>query len=73
MILTDMPMPEMTGMELMQSLHAIRSNIPVIICSGYSPHFQADKMMELGAAACLAKPILQRELLFTVRRTLDEA
>jgi len=36
LVITDMTMPEMTGIELLQCIRSIRPDIPVIICSGFS-------------------------------------
>ena len=34
---SDMTMPQMTGLVLVKKLKAVRSNIPIIICSGCTP------------------------------------
>jgi len=36
LVITDMTMPDITGIELMQKIRTIRSGIPVILCSGFS-------------------------------------
>nr|MBF0221891.1 response regulator [Desulfobulbaceae bacterium] len=72
LVVTDMTMPEMTGAKLSQKLMAVRPDIPVIICSGFSELIDAGKAEALGIKAYLKKPVSKRDLAETVRRVLDE-
>jgi len=57
LLITDQTMPEMTGSELVKELHAIRSDLPIILCTGYSNLINAEKAKDLGIAAFLMKPL----------------
>lgn len=66
-ILTDQTMPGMTGDALARAVLSIRPDLPVVLCSGYSEHYQLDDAQRDGIHAFLTKP-LDRE---QVRSLLD--
>ncbi len=68
LVLTDQTMPGLTGKELVAKLRARRSDVPIIMCTGYSEHLDEVKAMALGAAAFMPKPIDMRRLLDVVAR-----
>jgi len=55
--ITDQAMPEMTGIELIQSLHALRPGIPVLLCTGYSERLDKSSALQLGASHFFMKPV----------------
>lgn len=57
MIITDYAMPAMTGLELVDACLAIRKDIPIIICTGFSDHLDADIAREHGVNDLIHKPI----------------
>ncbi|WP_187274467.1 response regulator [Paenibacillus sp. N3.4] len=71
-ILTDIRMPNMGGLELIQSLkdHQIRAK--VIIISGYSDFDYAKKAIALGAFDYVLKPVEDQDLLCIVERCLTQ-
>ena len=71
LVITDMTMPQMTGVKLSEKLMAIRPDIPIIICTGYSALVDEEKAKELGLAAYVMKPINIREIAQTIRKVLD--
>ena len=71
LIITDMTMPNMTGVQLAQKLIAVRSNIPIIICSGFSEKIDAQKAKVLGISGYVMKPVVRRELAKKVREALN--
>jgi len=72
-ILTDMTMPEMTGDILAREMIAVRSDIPVIICTGFNESMSPAKSEALGIRAFLMKPLRIQELATTIRRVIGEA
>jgi CheY-like chemotaxis protein len=70
LVITDMTMPHMTGEKLAEQLINIRSDIPVIICTGYSERISKEKAGERGIKAFVMKPLLMRDLAKTVREVL---
>lgn len=73
LVITDMTMPHMTGDVLATKLMAIREDIPVIICTGYSEKITQQLLDRLSVKALILKPIIRNELLLTVRQVLDNA
>ena len=71
LVITDMTMPNMTGEKLAVELMRIRSDIPIIICTGYSEYISEEKANEIGIRAFIMKPLLMRDLANTVRKVLD--
>ncbi len=73
LVITDMTMPEMTGLQLSQKILQICPNMPIIICTGYTGLLTREKALALGAAEYLQKPVLKNDLLTTIRTVLDKA
>ena len=72
LVITDMTMPNMTGVELASRLKEIRFDIPIIICTGFSEVIDKDKAKNRGILAYIMKPILKDEIARTIRQVLDE-
>ena len=71
LVITDQTMPNMSGEVLYQELCKIRSNIPVIMCTGFSETFIRQKAEKAGIRAYLVKPVPLREMASTIRQVLD--
>jgi CheY-like chemotaxis protein len=71
LLITDMNMPEMNGAELIGKIRAIRQDIPVVLCTGFSELMNGNSTRALGAARHVMKPVTQRELNETIRNLLD--
>jgi len=71
LVITDMTMPDMTGVQLFEKLREIRSSIPVIICTGHSTLLDEEEAKRLGIDEYVMKPIAIRQLAAAVRRVLD--
>ncbi len=61
-VVTDIRMPEMDGLELIRNLLALHANISIIILSGYNDFEYARSALRLGAEEYLLKPVDQNEL-----------
>ncbi|MCF8074650.1 MAG: response regulator [Desulfotignum sp.] len=71
LVITDMSMPEMDGDEMCLAMRAIRSDIPMIMCTGFSAQMSEKIAQKKGFAAFLMKPVQLRDLARVVRRILD--
>lgn len=71
LVLTDLKMPGMDGIELMEKIHAQPTGIPVIVMTAYGAVESAVSAMQKGAADYLIKPIHFDELLLSLQRTLS--
>jgi CheY-like chemotaxis protein len=72
LVITDQTMPEMTGIELARELLNLRSDMPIILCTGYSYLVDAETARAAGITAFAMKPLTKREIAKTVRQVLDE-
>src|ERR1700746_2203737 len=57
LILSDINMPGMSGLEMLPKVKATRPNVPVIMITAYGDEATKKKGMALGAAGLLTKPI----------------
>ena len=72
LLITDMTMPGMSGMELVQETNALRPELPVIVCTGFNrkmPHQEWND--QNNVRQLLMKPLGFRELARAVRSALD--
>ncbi|HHW47137.1 MAG TPA: response regulator [Clostridiaceae bacterium] len=65
-LVTDIKMPEIEGLELIESLRQINPYLKTIIISGYDEFRYAQKAVELGAFSYLLKPIEEEDLINTL-------
>ncbi|MCI5146837.1 MAG: response regulator [Candidatus Electrothrix sp. AR3] len=72
LVLTDMTMPQMTGDELSRQMLALRSDLPVILCTGFSELIDEKRAADIGIYNLVMKPFTKRELAKTVRAALDQ-
>ena len=72
LVITDQTMPAMTGVELAREILAIRPDMPIIMCTGFSHLVDADKAKAAGIRAFAMKPLTKREIARTIRQVLDE-
>lgn len=73
LVITDMTMPKMTGDILTQKIHSLRSDVPVILCTGFSEIIDARKAKALDIDAFLYKPVVIAKLLETIRKVLNHS
>ena len=71
LVITDMTMPNMTGIELAQEIMRIRPGIPVILCTGFSESITPEKAKALGLKDFIMKPIIKNQIAEAIRRNLD--
>ena len=72
LVITDMTMPNMTGTDLAKELMSIRSDIPIILCTGFNEQIDEDRAKEMGISAFVMQPIAMRKMANTIRQVLDK-
>lgn len=70
LILTDLTMPGLTGLELSERVKVLRPDIPIILFTGYSDQVSKNAAVEAGIAEYCMKPISMRDLSTVVGRFL---
>jgi len=73
LVISDLTMPKMTGDVLAGELMAIRPDIPIVLCTGFSKRMTMEAAAEIGIRAFAYKPITREVLARTVRDVLDGA
>jgi signal transduction histidine kinase/CheY-like chemotaxis protein len=71
LVITDYTMPGMTGAHLARKLLKIRTDLPIIMCSGLSDSKTQGVSTRNGFSAFVMKPLTIEDLARTVRRVLD--
>lgn len=71
LLITDMTMPELTGVDLINKLGVEMPNLPIILCTGYNDQTKQELIQENDVAAFFIKPIDAKSLLKTIRTILD--
>lgn len=69
-VITDQYMPNMTGNQLAASLIKIRSDIKIIVCTGYIDEFNIENAIDMGICEFLLKPFDNCTLINAISRNL---
>ena len=70
LLITDLIMPGMNGIELIEKIVEIRSDIPVILTTGYDEHTLKRDAAKLGVRAIVKKPVFFSELIGVINSIL---
>ncbi len=71
LVITDLRMPKVSGMELIRHIRANFRDVAVIMVTGFASISSAVEAMQTGAQEYLAKPFTEEELLGAVGRAID--
>jgi len=70
LVLTDMKMPKMSGIELLDKLQQLQPDLPVIIMTAFGTVEKAVSAMKKGAFDYILKPFKNEEILVTIAKAL---
>lgn len=70
LIITDMSMPHMSGIELATKIIELRKDMPIILCTGYSEIINKEKAKAMGICEYLMKPVATDSLATAIRQAL---
>jgi CheY-like chemotaxis protein len=73
LVITDMAMPIMNGDELALRIIALRPDLPVILCTGFSEIIDESRAKSIGIREFVMKPIIKRNLAEIARNALDNS
>lgn len=71
-IISDINMPKIDGHQLMNKVHKIDADVPIILLTGFGDITMAVSAMRKGAYDFIEKPFNNEHLLDTVKRALDK-
>ncbi|MGC4074725.1 MAG: PAS domain S-box protein [Nibricoccus sp.] len=71
-VITDLSMPFMTGVDVGREMLALRPELPVVLASGFTGTWTAEKVQAQGMRDLLIKPLTAAALSAAIRRVLDE-
>lgn len=72
-VVTDLRMPELSGLDLLERLRRIDEDLPVLVMTAYAEVDSAVRAMKLGAFDYLTKPFEGDELIIAVKRAVAHA
>lgn len=70
LVLTDMAMPEMSGTELSKQLIALRPDIPIVLCTGFTKELSPEQLKEHGIISVIMKPMVASEFAESINNAL---
>jgi two-component system response regulator AtoC len=73
LIIADMKMPEMGGLELLKLIRQLREDLPVIILTGWATVENGIESIEMGACDYVLKPFTVERLMSAVIRSMCES
>lgn len=73
LVITDLMMPDMSGLDVLKSVQAHNNMVPVLVITGYPSIDTAVKVVKEGGADFISKPFSLDHVALVVRRTLEEA
>jgi len=71
LIITDMTMPLMTGIELSENIFTVRPDLPIILCTGHSDLTNREHSLAMGIRAYIEKPMNTASILRSIRKVLE--
>jgi putative two-component system response regulator len=72
LIISDIKMPEMNGLELLKNVKAVRPNMMFIIMTAYPEMEMAVEAIRLGATDFIIKPVDLELVVFSVKKALEQ-
>jgi len=70
LILTDLRMPRMNGLELLRNIRALNPDVPVLIITAFGEWTSYIEAMDCGCVDYLSKPVRREDILLAARKAL---
>jgi PAS domain S-box-containing protein len=71
-VVTDMTMPKLSGIELADAIHKERPELPIILCTGHRENITAEDLEAGGVQELVEKPYHIKNLILTMRNCLGQ-
>ncbi len=72
LVITDMNMPNLSGLDLVEYVKEARPDMPIIISTGFSERINSKAAHKYGVKKVIMKPLVLHELAQVVRSALDD-
>ena len=72
LILTDMTMPKINGLDLAKQIQEINPDIPIVLCTGFSHGLTKEKCESAGIMDMIMKPMIAGELSSTINKAINK-
>ena len=72
LVITDMTMPDMTGLQLARQIKSVSPQTPVILCTGYNKDINSDRIREFGIDHLVFKPLKIMDLAKVIRDAVKQ-
>ena len=72
LLISDLTMPQMTGLDLADQLHQKRPEFPVVIMTGFGDSITAETKKRYGIKKIIGKPLVIKDISAAVREVLDK-
>jgi len=70
-VITDIRMPYLDGLQLIKKVKEIDSSIKFIIVSGYAEFEYAEQALNMGVSGYILKPIIDQDLISTIKKVIE--
>ncbi len=71
LVISDLTMPKLTGIDLARALQKQQAQIPVLLCTGHNEGLTGEDLQSVGIETIILKPITMHNLALQVRTALD--
>ncbi len=71
LLVTDLRMPAMGGIELIKKIKETYPNLPIIVITAYGSSQSAEESIAAGAYDYISKPFRKEQILITINRALE--
>ncbi len=71
LIITDLTMPQLAGLDLAKECLSLRPDIPIILCTGYGESITLERARAMGLRQIILKPIIPAQLVEAIRLALE--
>lgn len=72
LVLTDLTMPQLAGLDLTRNLLSLQPDLPIVLCTGFKEKITEEEAKFHGVQRLLPKPFTIQALAVTIRQALDE-
>ncbi len=71
LVISDLKMPTMDGLELIDEIRKMDSDIPILIITAYGSFESAEEAVHKGAYDYITKPFRKEQILIVINRALE--